>query len=403
MSTSIPSRSRQLLLLAGFAATILVGGPVFSSAAARSHADDNPLTGSSQPNQNAIARDLEAARRDEELARAAAARAAKAAPGTTAPAASSPFGSADVKLPVVSIAFPGGSVNDYIQMLRTSASDPVNIAASEELLSTQIPPIELKNVTLMSALRALGTIGDGAGMIDVRDLSMVGRAGDRVGSPLYEVMWVPRRASEEQAVTTYSLFDRLPSVSDEEATRMAETLVSAAQTALQMSGSNTTWDLKFHRPSRLLLVKGNKSQLDVVSGVVERMSAAWARDAIQKASSNSGAESVERLQRFKSELSKDIEAHRAQMENYMRNFEERAEVAKKNGAAVPEMSQVERMRYSALQDSYQAKLTRLNRLEDQLLASRLGGEGENSLHARLDSLEARLNELSAQMSKIMGR
>lgn len=425
MTVAASQRIRHLLISSGIAASVLVGCLVVARAAAQTanqEAAQEAATAASNQATQAATQAAAKAAKELELYRAAQAASKQSRPNSTTPSAgggggggsgggggntpagsqataASPFAAEPAAL--VSVRFPGGTVHEYVNMLRSSATDPVNIAASEELLSTLIPAIDLKNVTLMSALRALGTIGDGAGMIDVRDLSLVGRTGERSGSPVYEVMWVPRRASEEAGVTTYSLFDRLPALTDEDATRMAETLVSAAQQALQMNGGAANWDMKFHRPSRLLLMKGSKGQIEIVSGVVERMTATWARDAYQKVSSNADTDALRKLEQLKAELIKQAEDQRSRMEQYMQAYEARAQEAHKAGAAVPEMGPVDRLRYAAMQDSYQATLARANRLDDQLLTARLGGES-SSVDAKLRSLEMRLNELVTFMEKRMG-
>lgn len=402
---ALSSRIRKILFAAGVVATVMAGGIVVSQAAAMQDAATAQAAteqAAQAAAKDAAAREQEAAKRAMELSRYAGeqARAAEAngARGVQSTSSTNPLSAS----PIVSVEFPGGTVQEYVQLLRGTTKDPVNIAASEELLSTQIPPITLKNVALMSALRALGTIGDGAGMIDVRDLSLLSKTGERAGSPVYEVLWVPRRMSDEASVQTYALFERLPVVNDEEATRMAETLVSAAQTALQMSGNSSTWELKFHRPSRLLLVKGTKGQIEIVASVVERMTSSWAREAFQKSSDKGDTAAMDRLARMKDELSKDVEAHRRQMEEFMQVYEARAAEAKKNGVAVPEMGQVEKLRYSALQDTYNAKLQRLSHLDDQLLNARLGFGNAGSQDARLNALEARLNDMAAYLEKRMG-
>lgn len=383
------SRIRVILLSASVATNLLCGG-VTVSQAAQNAAQETAV----RYYQDATLKQPEAAaKRNLDQAQAAEARTAVAFPAATAdPVTPSP---------IVSVDFPGGTVQEYVQMLRAASKDPVNIAASEQLLSTQIPPITLTHVTLLNALRALGTIGDGSGMIDVRDLSMTGR-GERIGSPIYEANWVPRRSSDEVSVTTYSLFDRIPSVTGDEATRMAETLVSAAQAALQMSGNSATWDLKFHQPSRLLLMKGTKGQIDIVSGVVDRMTVNWARDAVLNSSKNSTVHAVNTITQLRTELTQDIDVLRKQMEVYVQNYEARAQEAKKNSEPIGEMGQVEKLRYAALQESYNAKMARLRRVEDQLMNAQLGEIADRTILNRLEILEARLNEMTTFMEKRMG-
>lgn len=393
MSSPASSRIRSLAICSGVIASITLGCIVVSRAAAHLAHQSAGQAATTQP---ATAPLSQTQARHIELERAEAAKAG--AQSTTYLS----LKASDSPTHIVSVNFPGGTVQEYVQLLRTSAKDPVNIAASEQLLSTQIPEIELKNVTLMSALRALGTIGDGAGMIDVRDLSLVGKTGERVGSPVYEVIWVPRRASEEHAVTTYSLFDRLPALTDDDATRMAETLVSAAQAALQMSGSSATWDLKFHRPSRLLLVKGSRNQIEVVSGVVERMTENWARDAYHKSASGADTEARTRLERAKAELAKETEEVRARLEEMMQTQERRAEAAKKEGLTEPGISQVEQMRLMAMRDAYNARQMRMQRLDDQLLNLRTGQDHTPNIEVRLNALEMRLSEISTMLEKRFG-
>jgi hypothetical protein len=382
-------------MICGVAASVLAGCLVVSRAAAQSAAS----AAQTAATPTAAAR---AAAQDEEAARKAAVDSAVQYKSTRANTpASSPFG-AEVPPTMVSVNFPGGTVAEYVQMLREAAKDPVNIAAAEQLLTTQISGVELKNVSLMTALRALGTIGDGSGMIDVRDLSLVGKSGERVGSPVYEVIWVPRRVSEESAVMTYALFDRLPALTDEDATRMAETLVSAAQAALQMSGGNATWDLKFHRPSRLLLVKGNRSQIEVVSGVVERMTANWARDAVQKVAASSDSDAAKRLEQSKAELARETEDYRKRLEEMMMLQERRIDDAKKQGVTEPVVSQIEKMRIEAMRDAYNARYARMQRLDDQLLDLRIGHGPSPSFEARLSTMELRLHEIYSMLEKRLG-
>lgn len=411
---AVSSRARTLVMAAGVVVSTLAGALLVSHASA-SHvlmdsyaaASDDPVESQRRAVQakhdENVKRFQEDARRVQVEAQIQTQAQAKAAEERNVQAAraaaaanENPFAST---APLLSVEFPGGTVSEYVQLLRSTSKDPVNVAASEELLSTHIPAISLKSVSLMSALRSLGTIGDGAGMIDVRDLSLLNKTNERVGSPVYEVLWVPRRSNDEASVNTYALFDQLPSLTDEDATRMAETLVSAAQAALTMNGASSNWELKFHRPSRLLLMKGTRSQTEIVSGVVDRMTSGWARDAAQKRVAGGDADAMRRIQELRTELARDIEMHRKAMEDQMGRYEAAVASAKKEGAAVPEMGRTEQMRYQELQQAYSAKVSRLNRLDDQLLTARLGFDAYSNSDARVKELEARVEQLTRQLQQ----
>lgn len=190
--------------------------------------------------------------------------------------------------PIVSVDFLGGTVADYVDALRGAAAGPdtaaVNVAVSKRAATVELPPVQLRSVTLHTALRAAtyaAELPDGAELkVDAMPYWDNG-AGPAVAAFALTVS-EPRSpqtgghaaqpSPTDSILRVMSLRD-LVATGPESSGLPLESVLTAVQAALDLARVEGTPapSMKFHEESFLLIVRGRPEQVQAVEQVVAEL------------------------------------------------------------------------------------------------------------------------------------
>ncbi len=183
---------------------------------------------------------------------------------TTAPPAAAIEGPQDEPLALISLEFSGGSAMDYVASIRRAAGE-TNIVVAPEASEIPMPPVTLTQVTVAGAIDLL----DGRGherpsrtvTLLVRHMPMYDPAERQTYQVLARV--VGRAAASPTQVWTVSnlLTNGITS----------EAVLAAVEMALEVVGSKTEMDIRFHEDTGLLIAHGDQEQLEVINEVLKRL------------------------------------------------------------------------------------------------------------------------------------
>ncbi len=186
---------------------------------------------------------------------------------------------------VVTVDFKGGTVAEYVAALKESCKpSPVNAVLSEGAATEKLAPISLRQASLAAAMQAIPAAsqsGVNAWQI-VRLMDSLpgdGPAGadDPDSAPVYQVYRAPLRKDSGPQRVVMEVFSLQRIVGREADAAAAEkkiaAVLTAAQTALRMDEQHgTAPDMKLHKESGLLIVRGEQEDVMAVKDVIERMS-----------------------------------------------------------------------------------------------------------------------------------
>lgn len=279
--------------------------------------------------------------------------------------------------PVLSVQFEGGSIDDYVVVLRRAANpEPVNVVYARALAKTDLAPITLSAVTLEAAVRAIqSAAGEPGSNFNIRSISTQGAAVFAIDAPAknnrtrqitMEELQEQRRESIEMKV--FSLAPLVDTLGTVRYGTLASTdsALEAVQAALELSAADGTpaADVKYHRESNLLLVRGNHEQLFAVQSCIERLQADAERrqaqtisdradpsDLMQRRSQLLAAQSAADQRRVELELAEALYGQTAAQRNEGAVAERelliaRAEVEKRRAQMVASQAQIAQARDS---------------------------------------------------------
>lgn len=181
-----------------------------------------------------------------------------------APPTSASGQSADQLPSLISVEFRGGSAAEYVEAIRRAAEE-VNILVDPGLSDVPMPPLTLTHVSTDTALELLESrVHEGRdGTVRVRV--------QRVRNVPHEVATFQVRAeliSGRQRPTDAGV------LSIREITESgiaAEAVIDAIKVALEVAGSPTKADIRYHKETGLVIARGDVSQLATVDQVIARL------------------------------------------------------------------------------------------------------------------------------------
>lgn len=184
---------------------------------------------------------------------------------------------------LISVQFGGGTVADYVNLLRGAMKpQPSNIALSESAAGAVLPQVQLDAVTLGTALEAIQFIaptGTGEQWV-IQPLTN----GDE--PPAFAVTLVRNRpmgmepavtsnvpaADQDRILQVFSIKELIdPSIPGG---LTSETVLSAVEVALRMAGEGskqTPAEVKFHPDSGLIILEAPPQQVGAIEGLLQRM------------------------------------------------------------------------------------------------------------------------------------
>lgn len=171
-------------------------------------------------------------------------------PYPTAPAPEEPM--------IADVNFPGGTIREYIEYLRSVApNNAVNVVAEDEVGQATVPAIRLKGVTVGQAVDVLETISGDGREIETRTALTTGSTA-MVYSLRYSRVHQP---SPQSPISVFQVSDIIDSGNGGAGTMPVNTLLTALEQAMVMVGGEPP-EVKFHPDSGLLLLKGGRQQMD---------------------------------------------------------------------------------------------------------------------------------------------
>lgn len=176
----------------------------------------------------------------------------------------------------VNIAFPGGTVAQYLAALRTAAADtPINVAFTGGVEDLAMPPVSFRGVQLDTAIRSIANLAaPRGGRVRVLGSGDQQPPGFGVGAPMFVVsLERPREAESVESTTrVMSLAALTAPRADSTSGLTADIALSAVEAALQADrAAGTPADIRFHKDSGLLFVTGTPGQCGLVEEVLARL------------------------------------------------------------------------------------------------------------------------------------
>lgn len=184
--------------------------------------------------------------------------------------------------PIVSIDFPGGTLQGFIAQIQ-QIDDKVNIVVSEMASDITLPALTLRDATVESALRAVGNIVSAD-----YDVAVKTERG-KTGLPVHAVMVRSRQrivtgtattnvaAAENaprQVVQVFSIRTITEALPNEprDLVMDAKTLLSAIDTGLGIDPDSPQAKIRYHKESGMLFVRGTPTQIHLIGETLQSIS-----------------------------------------------------------------------------------------------------------------------------------
>lgn len=174
-------------------------------------------------------------------------------------------GQAQSRDALIDVRFPGGTAAQYIATIRKAAGD-INIIVASEAARVSMPPVTLRNVSVRVALNLLdGKVNESPEhVVRLKMASLPTYAPNE--QPSYEVRAEVHRNRQRvpgaYVWTISALLDNdIPSTA----------VLSAVEMALEVVGSETTLDVRFHEDTGLLIAMGDLGQMETIAGVLGQL------------------------------------------------------------------------------------------------------------------------------------
>ena len=183
----------------------------------------------------------------------------------------------------ISVDFRGGPVSAYVEMLKAACKPrPVNVVLAGSAGKQVMSAVSLEGASLAAAMQAIPAASvSGPDAWRVKRLADV-LAGEEAGdtrdvAPVYQVMFVEARNDPFRAPWVMEVFSMRGVVEGAAAGQAADDRIASAltavETALQMDAQRTAApEMKFHKESGLLIVRGAPEDVAAVKEVIGRMS-----------------------------------------------------------------------------------------------------------------------------------
>lgn len=185
------------------------------------------------------------------------------------------------KAPVFDLDFPGGTVEQFAQYVNDARKTPINLVFDDQDSTLRIPRLELKNVTIESLFEVLDTLGrsredgftvvlaSGAGPMMVRGQPnttvTVTRPVLTDGEEKVYLLYPRNRRNQLEQVKFFNLEAYLVRSS-------VEDITTALNAGYQLkTGSTERLNLKFHKETQLLMVRGGPEELSMVADVLSQL------------------------------------------------------------------------------------------------------------------------------------
>ena len=204
----------------------------------------------------------------------------------------------------IELSFPGGNLESFVAALREAAGEAaVNIVMPQQARELEVPPLELRGVTVHGAVRSLElAFGDDSPYrLGVREIDPIG--------PVFGVEvarfnpFGGRSAPLQQTLDVISVADMLEK-EGKVGGISADVLLSSVETALRMSPTSTDGadeslapEIRFHEQGGLLIVKGLPQEVSIVRQTLSELRGSVLQNASQSQVSERYAARTEYMKR----------------------------------------------------------------------------------------------------------
>lgn len=175
-----------------------------------------------------------------------------------------------VATPAITVDFPGGTVSEYVGTIHKSTTK-ANVVVMPEAEDVQIGEVSLAEADLLAAILILDgyetqTSSGSLTRLDVTLQPSSGREGQGVIVIRGEQRDLKRQAPAISTVISVAdLIGKESSIS-------AEDILSAVEAAMELTkGILTPPDIKFHKPTGLIIARGHPEQMSTIEAVVDQL------------------------------------------------------------------------------------------------------------------------------------
>ena len=234
----------------------------------------------------------------------------------------------------ITVEFAGGTVAEYIAALKEANKPlPLNVVLSEGAATERLTAISLRQVSLAAAVQAIpAASSSGVNSWQIMRLMDALPGEDAVNdskdtAPVYQVYRMPGQQRPRGGVilevfSVQKIVGR--AASPEEAEKRIAAVLMAAETALRMDEHRATApEMKFHKESGLLIVRGEQADVMAVKDVIERMS------------DDSGRQADLAAQLLSVQQQMEINVRKAELN--VKAMQDQADVARKKLAQIEQM------------------------------------------------------------------
>lgn len=172
---------------------------------------------------------------------------------------------AELDRKLISLDFPGGTVGQYLELVRKASGFDNIVIGSEGINALKMPPVKVKRITGTAAVMLLQSVrlttARGYAMLGVEQVS-----GDPsgVGIDAESVMVVNRvdnDSGDTASVVTTEVFDL--SVYKRNEPESLTALIDAVRTAVELQGPSEHFKLALHEGTGLLFVRGAEEDIEI--------------------------------------------------------------------------------------------------------------------------------------------
>lgn len=301
---------------------------------------------------------------------------------------------------LIDVNFAGGSIGDYLNALKEAAApEPVNVIASDDVLRLKAGPVELRGVSVETALKLL------QGQVATPEPLTVNPTGGAGGSaPVYVLQsrGSPFRADAPPPTSTrvYSIRELIePAPGTAGALAIdPETILSSIDAALSMEGDGEHREVMFHPEAAILIIRGVRDELELVQSLLSEIRGDL-RD--RRGQSMEAASRIHSMEERVATLQWNIEAARIELDGARRHLKQLEKLAGEGNAGQMEVEEARTkvMRAEAELQSFQETLRPAQQSLQALQGAGPAGDDRQSLLNEITRLKAEIAALRAELGR----
>jgi len=170
--------------------------------------------------------------------------------------------------------FPGGTVGEFVKAVGKARGTPINVVIPEDLMMVTVPEMRMANVDAASLLEAASSAllrpvmhpdrSLGRGLVAVSELRQEGYNFQPVARGVWTFKQIggpPPEIPISQSVVFFSLEPYLDRYSIDD-------IITVIEAGNQLRPDSKPLSLKFHKETKLLVVRGTSEDLDMVKGAL---------------------------------------------------------------------------------------------------------------------------------------